>query len=208
MRHINVHKVILSSASTFFRNILLKNVHKNPFIYLKDIVYDDLNPILEFVYTGECRVANERLENFLVTAKDLGITGLHQDIIESKYSPLQSISSEIEKNLVNFPALKDIKHTKNLDNPKTKIEENIESYENHDQTESSEIFYVKPEKLNTERASKVCCKKCGKDYKKLGNLLAHIKENGCDDVKSIKGKQKPFMYCCSICNKKVIKKEF
>ena len=102
-RHINVHKVILSSASPFFRNILVKNVHANPLIYLKDIYFEDLNSILEFVYNGECGVANGRLENFLVPANELGITGLNQDKNETKYDIVQSISSKLETNISDSP---------------------------------------------------------------------------------------------------------
>ena len=36
---IRAHKIILSSCSNFFRNILLNNPHHNPLIYLKDIRY-------------------------------------------------------------------------------------------------------------------------------------------------------------------------
>ena len=195
-RHINVHKVILSSASPFFRNILLKNVHTNPLIYLKDILYEDLSPILEFVYNGECGVANERLENFLVSAKELGITGLNQDIIETNHEAPQSILSTLEYISIASPVLKETIQTENIDKPEAKLEENIESCEYNRKTESKELFYVIPDKLKVEKAPKVCCHKCGKRYAKLGNLLAHMKEN-------IHKKRKLRMYICNVCNKEV-----
>ena len=36
-QHVSAHKIILSSGSTFFKNILVRNLHQNPLIYLKDI---------------------------------------------------------------------------------------------------------------------------------------------------------------------------
>ena len=45
---IRAHKVILSSCSNFFRNILLNNPHQNPLIYLKDIRYKELEMVMKF----------------------------------------------------------------------------------------------------------------------------------------------------------------
>ena len=39
---INAHRVVLSSSSSFFNNILLKNPQKNLLLYLKDIRYNEL----------------------------------------------------------------------------------------------------------------------------------------------------------------------
>merc|ERR1712148_157479 len=50
---IRAHKVILSSSSTFFRNIFMKNPHDNSPVHLKDISYKDLGMIIEFIYTGK-----------------------------------------------------------------------------------------------------------------------------------------------------------
>ena len=197
-RHIYVHKVILSSASLFFKNILVKNVHTKPLIYLKDIFYDDLKNILEFVYNGETSVANERLENFLVSARELGITGLNQDNDETKYNNLQSKSSTLETPTTDYSALTDTKKFENISNPESNFEESIESHEKYSETNNSELFYVMPEKLKVEQAPKVCCQKCGRKYARLGNLLAHMKET------CIIKKRKLVMNRCNVCNKEVI----
>ena len=38
-QQIKAHKVVLSSCSSFFKNILLKNPHPSPLIYLKGVKY-------------------------------------------------------------------------------------------------------------------------------------------------------------------------
>ena len=58
---ITVHKVILSSCSEFFKNILLKNPHQNPLVYLKDVKHKYLVMVMQFFYLGECNVAQEDL---------------------------------------------------------------------------------------------------------------------------------------------------
>ena len=45
-QHVRAHKIILSSGSTFFKNILVRNLHQNPLIYLKDITSNHSKNIL------------------------------------------------------------------------------------------------------------------------------------------------------------------
>jgi len=73
---ISSHKVILSSCSPFFRNILLRNPHQKPLLYLKDVRHRELELILQFVYKGECQVEQENIEEFLAVGKTLKINGL------------------------------------------------------------------------------------------------------------------------------------
>ena len=47
---LDAHKVILSACSPFFRNILKKNPHKHPLLYLKDVRREDMQSILTFMY--------------------------------------------------------------------------------------------------------------------------------------------------------------
>jgi len=73
---IQAHKVILSAGSTFFRNILRRNKHQNPLLYLKGVKYRDLQYVLSFMYQGEVDVAQDELNSFLATAEDLEVKGL------------------------------------------------------------------------------------------------------------------------------------
>ena len=77
---ITVHKVILSSCSEFFKNILLKNPHQNPLLYLKDVKHKYLMMVMQFIYLGECDVVQEDLDQFLNTGKELGIKGLMETL--------------------------------------------------------------------------------------------------------------------------------
>ena len=79
-QQIRAHKVILSSSSEFFRNIFLKNPHKNPLIYLKGIRYKELVMVIKFIYLGQCEVGQYELENVLSTGKDLEVRGLMEDV--------------------------------------------------------------------------------------------------------------------------------
>ena len=90
---INAHKVIISACSPFFRNILTRNPHKNPLVYLKGVHVSDMKSVLDFMYHGEVSVSQENLNQFLSVAEDLEVKGLTQkqssDNKEPSKSPLQ-----------------------------------------------------------------------------------------------------------------------
>jgi len=76
---IQAHKVILSACSPFFRNILRRNPHQHPLLYLKGVKYKDILSVLNFMYMGEVNVAQEELNSFLSVAEDLRVKGLTQN---------------------------------------------------------------------------------------------------------------------------------
>ena len=77
---IEAHKVILSSCSPIFKNILLNNSHINPVIYLNDVNYKELEMIMKFIYIGQCDVEKEYLKTFLEAGKHLKMYGLEEFI--------------------------------------------------------------------------------------------------------------------------------
>ena len=85
---IQAHKVILSACSPFFRNVLRRNPHQHPLLYLKGVKYTDLQSVLNFMYHGEVNVAQEELNSFLSVAEDLKVKGLTQNQSQAE-SPSQ-----------------------------------------------------------------------------------------------------------------------
>merc|ERR1712086_1004178 len=65
---IDAHKVILSSASSFFHNILKRNPHSHPLLYLRGTKLKDVESLLEFIYTGQTEVSQEQLKDFMTLA--------------------------------------------------------------------------------------------------------------------------------------------
>jgi len=81
---IEAHKVILSAASPFFRNLLKKNKHPHPYIYLNGIKFKDMKNLIDFMYNGEATVSHEDLDKFMSVANDLKVKGLtRSDFSES-----------------------------------------------------------------------------------------------------------------------------
>ena len=67
------HKIILSSGSPFFENILSKSKHQETFIFLNGIKKKDLQNMLYFLYNGETCIAEEEVQEFLKVCKMLDL---------------------------------------------------------------------------------------------------------------------------------------
>jgi len=80
---VSAHKVILSACSPFFRNVLRKNPHQHPLLYLKGVKYQEMLSVLNFMYQGEVNVAQEELNSFLAVAEELRVKGLTQNTQET-----------------------------------------------------------------------------------------------------------------------------
>ena len=75
-KQVEVHKVILASSSPFFQNILRKNKHIHPLIYMRGVKSDDLSAIVDFLYCGEANIYQENLDSFLAISEELQLKGL------------------------------------------------------------------------------------------------------------------------------------
>ena len=75
-QQVEAHKVILASSSPFFLNLLRRNKHPHPLIYMRGLKSEDLLAIIDFLYFGEANVYQENLNTFLAVAEELQLKGL------------------------------------------------------------------------------------------------------------------------------------
>merc|ERR1712129_105852 len=75
-QQVEAHKVILASSSPFFQNLLRKNKHPHPLIYMRGLNSEDLVAMIDFLYYGEANVYQENLDSFLAVAEELQLKGL------------------------------------------------------------------------------------------------------------------------------------
>ena len=81
-KHLEAHKVILSSSSPFFLKLLKRNKHPHPLIFMRGVKADELSSLIDFLYYGEANVLQESLDTFLALAEELqlkGLTGTSED---------------------------------------------------------------------------------------------------------------------------------
>ena len=75
-RQLEAHKIILAGSSPFFDNLLKRNKHSHPLVYMKGMKSEDMAAIVDFLYRGEANVFQENLESFLAIAEELKLKGL------------------------------------------------------------------------------------------------------------------------------------
>ena len=73
---IEAHKIILSGSSPFFDNLLRRNKHSHPLIYMRGVKSEDMAAIVEFLYCGKASVPQDNLDSFLAIAEELKLKGL------------------------------------------------------------------------------------------------------------------------------------
>ena len=78
-KQVETHKVILAASSPFFMNLLKRNNHVHPLIYMRGLSSDTLAAILDFLYFGEANVPQENLDDFLALAAELKLKGLMEE---------------------------------------------------------------------------------------------------------------------------------
>ena len=75
-KQIEAHKVVLAATSPFFLDLLKKNKHQHPLIYMKGVKSENLVAMVEFFYRGETNVPQENLDDFLALADEMRLKGL------------------------------------------------------------------------------------------------------------------------------------
>lgn len=73
---LKAHKIILAACSPFFQSLFVENPCKHPIVILKDMKYNELKNIIEFIYNGEVNVSQDQLNCLMKTAETLRIKGL------------------------------------------------------------------------------------------------------------------------------------
>merc|ERR1712126_350114 len=108
---IKTHKVILAVSSPLFNDMLKKNKHPHPLIYMRGIKEKYLVSIVDFIYHGETQISQDDLEDFLNIAEEIQLKGLRgggnvsgkHNYIESTSSSPQGLpneqNSKIDKNI-------------------------------------------------------------------------------------------------------------
>ena len=96
---IGAHKTIVSASSLFFREVIRKSKHPNPYIYLKGVSKETLEAILKFIYNGEVTARSANLENLVNVANELKIEGLMEE--NSKKTEMTIFSTENKEKELN-----------------------------------------------------------------------------------------------------------
>ena len=78
---LHAHKLVLSSCSLVLEDILLSNPNPHPTIYLNGVKRFEIEELLQFIYLGNTKFYQGRMEKFLENGRDLQIKQLSQPLI-------------------------------------------------------------------------------------------------------------------------------
>ncbi|XP_075169642.1 longitudinals lacking isoform X5 [Haematobia irritans] len=75
-KYLKAHKVVLSACSPYFATLLQEQYDKHPIFILKDVKYQELRAMMDYMYRGEVNISQDQLAALLKAAESLQIKGL------------------------------------------------------------------------------------------------------------------------------------
>jgi hypothetical protein len=191
-QQVEAHRVILAASSPFFQNLLRRNKHSHPLVYMRGMRSEDLVAVIDFIYLGETNIFQENLDGFLAIAEELslkGLVGSNNDTEENTVVPKapeeKFISKRTPKLTTNFES---IEKTTNQSMKLRKYEEGVVALPN--QTFSGEIqeldeqvtsmLSLGPNVMPDGKKASIC-QVCGKEGKRQ-NIKDHIEANHIDGI--------------------------
>ncbi|CAG9864651.1 unnamed protein product [Phyllotreta striolata] len=75
-KYLDAHKVVLSACSPYFEALLSKHYDKHPVLILKDVKFQELRAMMDYMYRGEVNISQDQLGALLKAAESLQIKGL------------------------------------------------------------------------------------------------------------------------------------
>ena len=194
---IETHKVILVSSSPFFMEILKKNKHPHPLIYMRGLKAQDLVAMVDFLYIGEANVKQENLDAFLGLAEELKLKGL------TNSSGLDNLDQETESPPTKNEEWHPVESNSNMPQALNQYKQNarkvptsnavvsVEAEQLDEQINSMMALSQNKMTVGKNTTTSWACKVCGKEDQKP-NIKSHIETNHIISNVS---------YSCDICGK-------
>ena len=79
---LSAHRIILSTCSEYFREVLRGNEEHKPILCLENVSFNDLESILDYIYHGETQVEQKYVQRFLKLAQRFKLEGLQETTVD------------------------------------------------------------------------------------------------------------------------------
>ncbi|XP_055611691.1 longitudinals lacking protein isoform X2 [Uranotaenia lowii] len=93
-KFLKAHKVVLSACSPYFAALLSQQYDKHPIFILKDVKFQELRAMMDYMYRGEVNISQDQLAALLKAAESLQIKGLSDNRGSTASAPSQQKQSE------------------------------------------------------------------------------------------------------------------
>ena len=175
-QQVEAHKVILASTSPFFQDLLKRNSHPHPLIFMRGVSFEEMVAVVDFLYNGEVNILQEHLDGFLAIAEDLKLKGLRKrsdftDVIKDDSPKPNRKTNKKERKTDVLDFSKDQIPAPTV-NPDSTIDAAEYKEKLQSMMEKSEKTYLN----GARRAFYKICKVCGKEGTGT-NIKGHIETN-------------------------------
>lgn len=104
---LRAHRVILSACSPYFRTLFKSSFlnEKHPVIIMKDVDFDNLKALVEYMYKGEANVPQHMLPSFIQTAESLQVRGLAEGASKQKLEQVAELNQMQTPPHLNVPSI-------------------------------------------------------------------------------------------------------
>jgi hypothetical protein len=126
------HKFVLSACSPVLKDLLLKNPHSHPLIYLRGIKEQELQSILQFIYLGDARFYEGNRDKFMEAVKDLQLKQLAECFMTSGIPFVNGGKYAEEDNMASMTSDQD--KLANIDDENDTEHENVENIMTYNST--------------------------------------------------------------------------
>ena len=207
-QQVESHKVILAAASPFFQNLLRKNKHAHPLIYMRGMKSEDLMAIVDFLYYGQVNIYQDNLDSFLAIAEELKLKGLsggssrHVQPAEPPQTVIKQKQTQLSPSKEKYTFPEDKIYSEVLFNEqKTTIESSVaiksetftgglkENSQRKIMTYSDETINSMWVHTKKDGVSTYVCQVCGKNGKFSSQIRDHI------EVHHMEGVSHPCNFC-------------
>ena len=182
-RQIEAHKIVLCASSPVFKDIINNHTEGHPVIYLQDILFQELEAILEFIYLGIATFEKGRIAEFVNAARNLEIKELSNTCNTMVFGEvdISKNESKLPPTEILFDTIKTIKEEATISNKDSLCESN--SFVVPDQTETTvteesdkviNCSQIKPNK-KVRHKDKFLCNECHYQTPRSANLKIHMK---------------------------------
>ena len=188
-QQVEAHKVVLIASSPFFMNILKRNKHPHPLIYMRGVRHENLMAMVDFFYHGEANVYQENLDSFLVLADELQLKGLRGNQTDSDAEVFPKSAKEKRQNY--GPATEQLLANKEVSNENIIVQSttnekapvltdhttnNTDMESLNQQVKSMMTFSENADPRRKQCGRARICKVCGKEGS-YSNIVHHIEAN-------------------------------
>ena len=197
-KQVEAHKVILAASSPFFLDILKRNKHPHPLIYMRGLNSEDLLAIVDFIYFGKANVFQRNLDSFLALAEELRLKGLTENDSSSKKkepergaAPIRMKMLSKEENEHKITSKFEYQESGNPGDKAVAVTNNMFSADLQNLDEQIKSMMTKTDvRSDKGKGYFASCNICGKQAL-IGNMPSHIEANHITGVS----------HACDVCGK-------